>query len=223
MPTIRTNENPPPDVQCVPSDFHILEASGTSDFYLEAADDDDGQSRKLRRFRMTAYTGGKLLLANFPYPVVVDLSGLRIPTKSRPILRDHDSSRIVGHTESIEINGSSIRLGGIVSGSNDHAREVSDSGDNGFPWQASLGATAQRRSSSLIEAKSAEGKRSRVQRSAVHRAASQRSGEDQLRRTRSRRSDTTAREWPPDSQSSTRPNGGYHRWNSNNGPSRTRL
>lgn len=143
MPTIRTNENPPPDVQRVPSDFHILEASGTSDFHLEA-DDDDGQSRKLRRFRMTAYTGGKLLLANFPYPVVVDLSGLRIPAKSRPILRDHDSSRIVGHTESIEINGSSIRLGGIVSGSNDHAREVSDSGDNGFPWQASIGATAQR-------------------------------------------------------------------------------
>ena len=109
MPTIRTNENPPPDVQRVPSDFHILEASGTSDFHLEAADGDDEQSRKLRRFRMTAYTGAKLLLANFPYPVVVDLSGLRIPAKSRPILRDHDSSRIVGHTESIEINGSSIR------------------------------------------------------------------------------------------------------------------
>ncbi len=144
MPTTRTNENPPPEFQQVPSEFQILEASGTSDFQLEAADGEDGQSRKLRRFRMTAYTGGKLLLANFPYPVVVDLSGVRIPAKSRPILRDHDSSRIVGHTESIEINGSSIKLGGVVSGSNDHAREVSDSGDNGFPWQASIGATAQR-------------------------------------------------------------------------------
>jgi hypothetical protein len=144
MPNPQTNMTAPLDPVRVPAEFRILEASGTSDFRLEAADADAAEPRKLRRFRMTAYTGGKLLLANFPFPVVVDLSGMRIPAKSRPILRDHDSSRIVGHTETIEINGSSIRLSGIVSGSNDHAREVSESGDNGFPWQASIGATAQR-------------------------------------------------------------------------------
>lgn len=144
MPKPLTNTNPPPDPCQVPADFRIIEASGTSDFRLEAADPESSEPRKLRRFSMTAYTGGKLLLANFPFPVIVDLSGMRIPAKSRPILRDHDAGRIVGHTETIEINGSSIRLGGIVSGSNDHAREVSESGDNGFPWQASIGASAQR-------------------------------------------------------------------------------
>lgn len=128
----------------VPSEFRIIEANGTSDFQLDAADSGEETSRQLRKFRMTAYTGGKLLLASFPFPVVVDLSGMRIPAKSRPILRDHDSGRIVGHTETIEINGSAIKLAGIVSGSNDHAREVSESGDNGFPWQASIGASAQR-------------------------------------------------------------------------------
>ena len=143
MPKIATNAKLP-ELQRVPADFQILEASGNSDFQLEAADSDEGDAPKLRRFRMTAYTGGKLLLGNFPSPVVVDLSGMKIPAKSRPILRDHDSGRIVGHTETIEINGSALRLAGVVSGSNDHAREVSDSGDNGFPWQASIGASAQR-------------------------------------------------------------------------------
>lgn len=144
MPNQRTKPYPPIEPLKVPSEFRIIEASGSSDFRLEAASPDETEPKKLRRFSMTAYTGGKLLLANFPFPVVVDLAGMKIPAKNRPILRDHDSGRIVGHTESIDINGASIRLGGVVSGSNDYAREVSESGDNGFPWQASIGASAQR-------------------------------------------------------------------------------
>lgn len=144
MPKTEMNQQPQLKSEHVPSEFRILEATGTSDFHLEAADNEDGTARQLRKFRMTAYTGGKLMLANFPFPVVVDLSGMKVPAKSRPILRDHDSGRIVGHTEAIEINGSAIKLAGIVSGSNDHAREVSESGDNGFPWQSSIGASVQR-------------------------------------------------------------------------------
>ncbi|RLS53625.1 MAG: hypothetical protein DWH91_13990 [Planctomycetota bacterium] len=145
MPKLRTKPYPPIEpVHRVPAEFRIIEASGSSDFQLEAASPEGTEPKKLRRFSMTAYTGGKLLLANFPFPVVVDLAGMKIPAKNRPILRDHDTTRIVGHTESIDINGASIRLGGVVSGSNDHAREVSESGDNGFPWQASIGASAQR-------------------------------------------------------------------------------
>jgi len=64
---------------------------------------------------------GKLLLANFPFPVIVDLSGMRIPAKSRPILRDPRRQRIVGHTESIEINGSIDPARRHRLGSNDHA------------------------------------------------------------------------------------------------------
>lgn len=130
--------------QSVPADFCIVEAEGTSDFRLiEAADEGEGPAADgPRRFTMTAYTGGKLQLPNFAYPVVVDLSGLRIPAKSRPILRDHNTARIVGHTEAIEIGAGSIKLSGRISASNKHAREVAASSDNGFPWQASIGASA---------------------------------------------------------------------------------
>jgi len=136
---------PAPDPPQVPAEFRIIEAAAAGDFqFLEAAADTGSDEKPLRRFTMTAYTGGKLVLEGFAYPVVVDLSGMKIPAKSRPILRDHDISRIVGHTETIAINGSSIRLAGVISGSNEHAREVSESGDNGFPWQSSIGAAAQR-------------------------------------------------------------------------------
>ncbi|WP_417849408.1 hypothetical protein [Thalassoglobus sp.] len=133
-----------PDTWFVPTSFRILEAQGPSDFQLLEAAADADDAKQLRKFKMTAYTGGKLLLAGYTYPVVVDLSGIRVTAKSRPILRDHDASRIVGHTETIEINAGSIRLSGAISGSNEHAREVTDSGDNGFPWQSSIGAIAQR-------------------------------------------------------------------------------
>ncbi|WP_417848815.1 hypothetical protein [Thalassoglobus sp.] len=137
-----------PDPLRVPANLRIIEGEGPTDFrFLEAAADEnagDNAEKELRRFSMTAYTGGKLLLAGFAFPVIVDLSGLKVSAKSRPILRDHDASRIVGHTETLEVNAGSIKLAGVISGANDHAREVTASGDNGFPWQSSIGAIAQR-------------------------------------------------------------------------------
>jgi hypothetical protein len=130
--------------ESVPSGFRIQEPDIDPEFRELQAAAADSTEPNLRRFTMLAYTGGKLLLANFEFPVVVDLSGLRVPAKSRPILRDHSQQQIVGHTEAIEINGSTIRLAGVLSAANDHAREVSDSADNGFPWQASIGAVAGR-------------------------------------------------------------------------------
>ena len=151
MPNTLTNHKTPlqpSDPLRVPTSLRIIEAEGPTDFrFLEAAANDnagDSLENGLRRFSMTAYTGGKLLLAGFAFPVIVDLSGLKISAKSRPILRDHDSSRIVGHTETIEVNAGSIKLAGVISGANEHAREVTASGDNGFPWQSSIGAIAQR-------------------------------------------------------------------------------
>ncbi len=129
--------------QPVPSELRIIEADGESDFQLiEAAE----ESPSLRRFTMTAYTGGKLFLANYPFPVVVDLSGVRISAKSRPILRDHDAGKIVGHTEAIEIKAGSIKLSGVISAANQFAQEVTDSSTNGFPWQASIGAQSEKTS-----------------------------------------------------------------------------
>lgn len=104
---------------------------------LEAAQDSE---KKLRKFQMEAYNGGAMQFFWSSRPVVVDLAGMEITEKPRPIFRDHDSSKVVGHTESIKNTGKVLRLSGVASASNDVAREVVDSADNGFPWQASIGA-----------------------------------------------------------------------------------
>lgn len=112
-----------------------------------AADDtgvDDGEATpaakkpKLRKFDAVVYTGGKMKLPSLPHPVVVDISGMRV-TKSTPVLKNHDLNQPVGHAEDVTL-GNSIRAKGILSAATDHAREVSESADNKFPWQASIGA-----------------------------------------------------------------------------------
>lgn len=125
----------------VPAWFYIS-ASGETDLDLQAAEGKD--EKKLRKFSMTAYTGGRLFLANFDYPVVVDLSGLRIPAKARPIFRDHDSGKIVGHANDFKNSGGSLKVAGVISGANEHSREVIESSDNEFPWESSIGAASKR-------------------------------------------------------------------------------
>ncbi len=97
--------------------------------------------RKIHRFEMEAYNGGELRLGNFPHPVVVDLQGLNVTAKSRPILREHDPNRVVGHTETIANDGTSLIVAGVVSAANEHSKEIVESSLNGFPWQASIGAS----------------------------------------------------------------------------------
>lgn len=110
---------------------------------LEAADSADGAAGKLKNFSITAYTGGKLDVG-FGLPVVVDLSGMRVSAKSRPVLKDHNAATIVGHTTDLKINAGSIVAKGVVSSTGDAAREVTESSANGFPWQASIGASVTR-------------------------------------------------------------------------------
>lgn len=117
----------------VPSELFL-----TQSLQLEAKDKDD--EKKLRKFTMTAYTGREMNLSGWPWPVVVDLEGLCTGSKSRPILRDHDHARIIGHTEDIAVAGRQLLVGGVISGSGPAAAEVVAAADNGFPWQASIGA-----------------------------------------------------------------------------------
>ena len=125
--------------QPVPSGLFIRGESGA--VKIEAAASGDGKS--LRRFTMTAYTGGAMMLAGWPHPVVVDLPGLAVGKKSRPILMDHDTGRIVGHTDSVSTEGV-LTVAGVVSGVGSAAQEVVGASDNGFPWQASLGAAVKK-------------------------------------------------------------------------------
>lgn len=137
MPKLKRKPQPP---KSCPSQLRIFAAAGS--VQLQAAEGDG--EKKIRKFSMLAYTGGKMNIRGFFYPVVVDLAGLTVTQKSRPILRDHDPSRIVGHTESVKVGGRNIAVTGVISAANEHAREVQDSADNGFPWQASIGASVQK-------------------------------------------------------------------------------
>jgi hypothetical protein len=114
------------------------------------SDDDDMEGRRSgasvrakarpRKFQMEAYTGGAMTLEGFKYPVVVDVSGLKGTDKSRPIFLNHDKSAIVGHTDSIRASAKDLCASGVISGAGPAAKQVLDSHDSGFPWQASIGA-----------------------------------------------------------------------------------
>lgn len=115
-----------------------FEAAGVA--MLEAAES-DGDAPKT--FAMTAYTGGAMHVG-FGAPVVIDLADVRPRGEQLPILRDHDRSRIVGHSDAIEISAQTIKVRGVISGANAHAEEIVASARNGFPWKASVGAKPER-------------------------------------------------------------------------------
>jgi hypothetical protein len=102
----------------------------------------DGGASALRRFTMSAYTGGPMSLRGWRHPTVIDLAGIAWSDKPRPILKDHNPALIVGHTEGVSVVDGVLRVAGVVSGGGAVAREVVDAGLNGFPWQASVGAHA---------------------------------------------------------------------------------
>jgi len=136
---MRRVERPGPGQASAPADWL---ASAPTEFLLprapviiEAAADDQG---KLPTFQVTAYTGGRLRVAGFYQPVVIDLSGMSVPDGAVPILLNHDENRIVGHAPEVQRLSSRLKLSGVVSGSGDAAREVVENARNGFPWQASV-------------------------------------------------------------------------------------
>ncbi len=112
-----------------------------SDIAIQAAEDEE---KKLRRFTMNAYTGVAMRLSGWAFPVVIDLTGLRIPRKSRPLLKDHNSALIVGHTDKVAKQDGKLAVSGVVSGAGRVAQEVVEASENGFPWQASVGARVER-------------------------------------------------------------------------------
>lgn len=103
-----------------------------------AAKNEDG-TPKLPTFRMVAYTGATMDIWGWGAKVVVDLAGVKIPDKTRPILKDHDPRVVTGHTTAITVDNEII-VEGVLSGANAETQEIIASSKNGFPWQASIGA-----------------------------------------------------------------------------------
>jgi len=111
---------------------------------IEAAAADGGEGKpRLPRFTMVAYTGGPMRIDGWRYPVIVDLAGMAIPSQSRPIRFGHDMASGVGHTDSIRVTDGRLVAAGVVSRDTAAAKEIVASARNGFPWQASIGASVE--------------------------------------------------------------------------------
>ena len=89
-------------------------------------------------FTLRAYNGG-LLNIGWGYPVVVELAGMQVSKKPRPILKDHSPAKVIGHSTEIINDSRKLIVKGVVSGTGPDAVEVVANAKNGFPWQASIG------------------------------------------------------------------------------------
>ncbi len=92
-------------------------------------------------FNMKAYSGAEMnvYLGYQVKRVVVDVDGIQLTKKPRPILAHHDPRQIVGHTTKISKTDGALHIEGVISGVGAAAQEVIGASENGFPWQASVG------------------------------------------------------------------------------------
>ena len=105
------------------SDFMLIEASGSKP-----------------KVAGLAYSGGKMNLPGWKFPVVVDLAGMEIPD-TVPLLTNHENktdARVGVVTASIKDSALEIS-GEIVSDSKD-AQDIVAQGKSGADWQLSIGA-----------------------------------------------------------------------------------
>ena len=120
---------------------NLLQLTGAVELQAAA----DGEPTKRPTFRIVAYTGAVMTPAGFYSPAIVDLAGLKADRQRIPILLDHDSTRIVGQTDTVTIDSSGVRLAGTITGDDADAAKVITHARNGFIWQASIGASIVRR------------------------------------------------------------------------------
>lgn len=121
-----------------------LQASGTAQLLTISSVEDslefmEQEGGGLPRVSMIAYNGGPMRFKGFPHPVIVDLNGLDISNQNRPLLRDHDKGREIGHTTSIQAREGKLYIEGVISVDSADARQVINASQNGFPYQASIG------------------------------------------------------------------------------------
>ena len=122
----------------IPSDMRFCEGQAVT---LEAPVK-SGTDTKGRRFQMVAYTGAAV--DTLFGKMVLDVDGGQLGAKRKPILRNHDSAKIVGYSEEVDRKGHRVVLAGQVTDKTADGREVAELAADGFPWQASVGFTIQK-------------------------------------------------------------------------------
>lgn len=102
----------------------------------------EGEKKKIPTIDIQAYNGGEIL--QWWGKTIVDLEGMEV-ADNVAILANHNPETPIGHApaSAIKISRKGIQLkGGVLSGDPDDpdTRRVLRMSQNGFPWQASIGA-----------------------------------------------------------------------------------
>ena len=94
-----------------------------------------------RKFKIDAYGGGPIRQWWSNEPLVIDLQGMSWPSETIPVFLQHDPSidGIVGQTSRIAVEGSNLVVDAVKVGTS-AADKVLALADDGFRWQASIGA-----------------------------------------------------------------------------------
>lgn len=109
--------------------------------FVEARPAKEGEAPSLPRFKVLAHTFRPVKVGGWYHPVLMDIDGASIPSQTRPIRYGHDANQGVGHTDSIAITDGKLVAEGVISRDTPAAKDVVGSAKNGFPWQASIGAS----------------------------------------------------------------------------------
>ena len=130
--------NRPRDHDC-PKTFWAI--AGDARVEIQAA---EGAEPKRPTFTMNAYNGGALNVATYPYPVVVDLDGLKASSRIT-VLMGHDYAQVVGQGKAT-ITAGAVTITGAMTGDLDAepALSILTHAKNGFVWPVSIGASVDR-------------------------------------------------------------------------------
>jgi len=117
--------------------FEPASAEGQVVLRIEAAADDPAETARVTG---VAYSGGKMTLPGWRYPVVVDLAGLELP-ESVPLLTNHENrtGNRVGVVRAT-VKGNTLLIDGEILSSSGQAKGIVEQARSGADWQLSIGA-----------------------------------------------------------------------------------
>ena len=94
--------------------------------------------KKKRCMSMTGYSGGVIRNHWWWGNLAIDISGMSFPKKSYPILRDHSTSMIIGHSPKPKTDDNKLQFDDVVLCDTEWANDFLARSDEGVPFEASI-------------------------------------------------------------------------------------